>query len=602
MNSEKTMTGYPSIDKPWIKYYEPGIFEKALNTPKDKSIYRFYVENVFTKPDFPIIRYFNTTLTTRQFLSLIETWSRAFRMIGVKEDEMVPVYGTWSPEIAAIFFALNVIGAYPYFVKLDITEEALRTETREATVAVIHEAFWNDVARKVFTEKRFRKVFMIGLADSMSFPLKQIMHLKDNSFRHSVNDTEKYIFTDTVSKLAASYTLPFEAPFRAGRLAAITSSSGTTSSVVKGIMDTNESALANILATFDAKPGLFADKEGIVTLPPTASTALNCFFLLPLYSGMTVRLDPRADKASLTKLIMKYRPSLSCATGSLWYDFFKNIKEGNRKLDFGDTFIMGGSGVTPEQLRLINETAEKHGLKHRLVSGYGCSEFFGVVTVDKYDSPHAPDNGTVISVGIPIPGVVISVFDDNGEELPCGKRGEIYIKGPSRMHGYYGKPELSEQMLCGEWLKSGDIGVMDQDGYLYVYGRKKSSVKVNGNTVYLFDIANRIRTELGLEDAMAEVKKLSDGTESIVVYYVQKEDSRRNTYDICRDLDEIASSFGITVDGYREFQDAFPISPTTLKPQNRYTDGFYRFSDDGRKINIEYRQTENEDIYEKKYA
>lgn len=599
MYAATELTGYPSVDRPWLKYYEDGVFEKALNTPKDQSIYRFYVENVFTKPDFPLIKYFNTTLTTKQFLSLIETWARAFRAVGVGEDEMVPVYGTWSPEIAAIFFALNAIGAYPYFVKLEITEDALRTETREATVAVVHEPLWTDIAKHVFTEKHFRKVFMVGLADSMSFPLRQILRLRDHSFRDSVSDADKYIFTDTVPQLAAGYTRPFEAPFRSGRFAAITSSSGTTSSVVKGIMDTNESALANMLATVYAKPGYIPGKECFVTLPPTASTALNCFFLLPLCSGMTVRIDPRADEESWTKLLLKYRPSLSISTGSLWHVFYRNISKGRHRLPFADAYIMGGSGVTPEQLQRMNETAEKQGAPHRVVSGYGCSEFFGVVTVDKYDTPHKTDNGTVISVGIPIPGIVMAVFDEDGNELPYGERGEICIQGPSRMHGYYGKPELSAQMLRGEWLKTGDIGLMDADGYLYLYGRKKSSVTVNGQTVYLFDIANRLRTKLGLEDSMAEAKKLADGSDSVVVYFVQKEERRTESEVICRKMSRIASSFGITVDGYREFYGAFPISPTTLKPQNRYTDGFFRYSESGEKITLEYRLTEKEDVYTK---
>lgn len=128
------LTGLPSQDKPWLKYYKPDVYQKALNTPKDVSFYRFYKEHVFINPDFPILKYFNNTLTTKQLVDLIEIWARAFCAVGVTEDEMVPVYGTWSPEIAAIFFALNAIGAHPYYEKLDITEAALREETKGAKV------------------------------------------------------------------------------------------------------------------------------------------------------------------------------------------------------------------------------------------------------------------------------------------------------------------------------------------------------------------------------------------------------------------------------------------------------------------------------------
>ena len=128
------LTGLPSQDKPWLKYYKPDVNQKALNTPKDVSFYRFYKEHVFINPDFPILKYFNNTLTTKQFVDLIEIWARAFCAVGVTEDEMVPVYGTWSSEIAAIFFALNAIGAHPYYREFDeafpISPTTLKPKTR----------------------------------------------------------------------------------------------------------------------------------------------------------------------------------------------------------------------------------------------------------------------------------------------------------------------------------------------------------------------------------------------------------------------------------------------------------------------------------------
>lgn len=601
--TENIATGYASIDKPWLKYYKDDVEKKALNTPKDKTFYRFYTENVFTDPEFPILKYFNSTFTTKEFTELIETWARAFCAVGVKEDEMVPVYGTWCPEIAAIFFALNAIGAYPYYEKLDITEEALRTETAGARIGVVFEPLWNDVAKSVFGEDRFEKVFLIGLGDSMRFPLKQLVYLRGRRFKKSVSDNGKYIFADQVYKLSSRYDKPFEVPFSKDRIAVITTSSGTTSSVVKGIMDTNEGALANVIGTALSEPGFFPKKECLITLPPTASTAINCFYLLPLYMGMTVRIDPRADEANFVKLILDYKPSLACATGSLWYSFFRRIKElranGKRvDMSFLDTFILGGSGVTPEQLAYINDVAKECNIAHSLTAGYGCSEFFGVITVDKYEVDYKGKPDSVIDVGIPIPGAVVSVFDDNGKELKYGQRGEIRAKGPSIMHGYFGKPEISKQILDGEWLKTGDIGEIDENGYIYCYGRMKSSVVIDGRTVYLFDISNSLRKEFGLEDCMAEVKSLVGGKQSIVIYYVQKPDAVVPQSDICSGINEYLKRQGIIIDGYREFKEVFPISPTTLKPRTRYTDGFVNYTESGEKQVISYLNTNEDDIWD----
>lgn len=589
----RDLTGYPSIDKPWLKYYKANANEDALSTPKDKTLYRYYVENVFVNPNMPVIKYFNTRFTTKQFLGLIEIWARAFRMVGVEEDEMVPVFGTWCPEIAAIFFALNAIGAYPYFEKLDITEDALRTETQGAKIAVIFEPLWNGVAKEVFHEDRFRKVFVIHLTDSIQFPLKQFITLKNGSSKKEFADNDKYIFSNQIKKLAVGFTGPFEAPFKENRIAAITTSSGTTSEVVKGIMDTNEGALANVISTAYSEPGYISGKECLITLPPTASTALNCFFLLPLYMGMTVRLDPRADEDNWPKLLLNYKPSLTATTGSLWYSFFRkmdDLRKNGRAVDlsFLDTFILGGSGVTPEQKDFINHTAKECKVETTMDCGYGCSEFFGVITVDKHEVDYNPVLREVIDVGIPIPGATVAVFDHDGNELPYRQRGEIWAKGPSIMHGYFGKPDLTKQAFHGEWLKTGDIGVIDENGYVYCFGRMNSSVKVNGKTVYLFDVANTFRKELNLEDCMAEVKNLSDGTQSIVVYYVQKTDYRLTEQAIYEQMIGLSKKLGIIVDGYREFENSFPISPTTLKPKTRYEEGFFSFSSSGVRIRISY--------------
>lgn len=602
MTDDKINVGYPSIDKPWLKYYKANANERALTTPRDKTLYRYYIENVFTDPAFTVIKYFNARFTTKQFLESIEVWARAFRAVGVNEDEMVPIYGTWCPEIATIFFALNAIGAYPYFEKLDITEDALRTETKGAKIAVVFEPLWTDVAKAVFQEKRFRKVFIIGLADSMMFPLKQLIRLKMGNPKKKFVDTDKFILSNQIKRLAAEYSGPFEVPFKKDRIAVITTSSGTTSSVVKGIMDTNEGALANVIGTAYSEPGFIAGKECLITLPPTASTATNCFFLLPLFMGMTVRLDPRADEENWPKLLLKYKPSLAATTGSLWYSFFRKMaalkKEGQDvDLSFLDTFILGGSGVTPEQLGFINQTAKDCKVKTSMDCGYGCSEFFGVITVDKHEVDYKPTLREVIDVGIPIPGATVAVFDEDGNELPYGQRGEIWAKGPSIMHGYFGKPELTEQAFHGEWLKTGDIGVIDENGYVYCFGRMKSSVKVHGKTVYLFDVANALRKELNLEDCMVETKNLIDGTQSIVVYYVQKPDQALSEQAFCERVNVLSKKMGIVVDGYREFQDSFPISPTSLKPKTRYEEGFYSFSPSGDRINIKYLPDEEAETW-----
>lgn len=179
MGEKKIITGYPSVDEPWKCLYIAENYQKVAGRPENVTLYRYFRDNVFTDPDFQVLKYFNHTYTTTAFLQLVEKWARAFKRMGVKPDEMVPVFGTWCPEIAVSLFALNAIGAHPYFEKLDITEEALHTETAGARFAMVLDALWNPTVERVFSEDRFEKVIIVHLYDSMEFPLKQVLMLKE---------------------------------------------------------------------------------------------------------------------------------------------------------------------------------------------------------------------------------------------------------------------------------------------------------------------------------------------------------------------------------------------------------------------------------------
>ena len=95
---------------------------------------------------------------------------------------------------------------------------------------------------------------------------------------------------------------------------------------------------------------------------------------------------------------------------------------------------------------------------------------------------------------------------------------------------------------------------------------------------------------------MVEVKKTIGGNQSIVVYYVEKPESRQDERDLCEKMNSFSKALGIIVDGYREFEEAFPISPTTLKPKTRYPDGFVNYSDIGERITVSYTPTTVDDI------
>ena len=588
-NIKKELTGFATIDKPWLKQYPK--YDETNHTPfiTGKSVWDVTEEKLEEYSDVPFIEYFGNNISREDFAEYVVTWAKTFRALGVEPGEHIPLYVPATPESFAMFFGAIAIGATPYFQKLSISKAALEQETKEAKIAVVFDGLWKNVS-DIFSQDRFKKVIVTSAADSMMFPLRQISKLKsyfDNRKSTSpIPKTSKYIWTDDAKKLANYYTGEYKVPFEPGRIAAITTSSGTTSHVVKGIMDTNEGILASLACTMDADTGFTKGKRTLTCFPPTASTSINCLQLLPTFTGGTIVFDPRVDISQWYNQLMKYKPDITISTGSVWERFVNDLlaKEKNGKkhdLTWVDYFIMGGAGTTHDTLNWMNDTLRERGAQRDISVGYGFSEVFGVLSVAKYNGNYdeRKNNKDVISVGIPLPGYNVGIFDENGNELPYGKgyRGELWIKAPSNMHGYYGKPDVTNKTLIDGWLHSGDLCEIDEDGNIFFYGRLKNSAVINNKKEYLFDIANDIRLKFNLHDVIVEKKNLEDNNISLVMYFVQKIDSIVDSEILIRDINKYLNSKNITIDGYKEFTGSLPIDPTTLKPRTKDTDGFISY-------------------------
>ena len=224
---------------------------------------------------------------------------------------------------------------------------------------------------------------------------------------------------------------------------------------------------------------------------------------------MTVYLDPRLSASRFAKNVLAIRPQIAVATGGYWIQLIEQvdrlIREGKRPdLSFLRFPVMGGEGCTPDALRHINEVLEACGCPLALTSGYGLTEIISVSTVDYEPTGFEKDySHEVVCVGYPIPGVTVGIFDENGQELDYGERGEVRIKTPSLTCGYIDHPELTRARIRDGWLLTQDLGMLDSSGKLFIYGRMAQHVVARGGEkVYLFDIANRLREDPAVKDAL----------------------------------------------------------------------------------------------------
>ena len=390
----------------------------------------------------------------------------------------------------------------------------------------------------------------------------------------------------------------------------ITSSSGTTGGLVKGVVATNESVISQVYSV------LYSDtpyKKGYRTLnhfPPTASTSLNSLFLVPLMMGVTVIIDPRVSENDFYRQLTELQPNVCINTGSMWEAFFnriaKEMKQG-KKFDFryAQGWLIGEEGTTVENIRKWNDIMRECGA-NGIYGGYGLSETFSGISIDRVDAePHY--SKPVTSVGTIQAGMIAGVFDKQGRECPYHQRGELWVKTKAGMKGYYHKPQLTAKTLVDGWIHTGDMAEFDDDGFLYIYGRLNNAIVLeDGNELYLFDVENKIRENSYIHDVVVLPMPTGENNNNLVAHIVwerdvPEEDKKDDIEEMNRRLEEFLPK-EVEVSGYAIHDVMLPYSPTTLKKdRNKMSKQLDRYVQIRNGTAVEICFVTKGDIYEMHY-
>ncbi|MDC8759411.1 long-chain-fatty-acid--CoA ligase [Janthinobacterium fluminis] len=296
---------------------------------------------------------------------------------------------------------------------------------------------------------------------------------------------------------------------------------GGTTGVSKGAALSHRNVIANVLQTEAwAQPGLRKP-------PQVASLTIVC--ALPLYhifalttcalwgtrmGALCILIPNPRDIGGFIKELAKYPFNVLPAVNTL-YNALLNHPD-FAKLDFSGLKLVNGGGMAVQQA--VNDKWQKvTGVP--IVEGYGLSETSPVATCNRSDS--ATFTGTI---GLPVPSTEIVILDDDGAPVPLGQSGEIAIRGPQVMGGYWNRPDETAKVMTPDgFFKSGDIGVMDENGYVKVVDRKKDMILVSGFNVYPNELEGVIAMHPGvLECACVGVPDAHSG-EAVKVYVVRRD-------------------------------------------------------------------------------
>ncbi|MCF6147833.1 MAG: long-chain fatty acid--CoA ligase [Candidatus Kuenenia sp.] len=259
-------------------------------------------------------------------------------------------------------------------------------------------------------------------------------------------------------------------------LAALLYTSGTNANP-KGVMLTHKNFLSNLEGCIDAFH--FTENDVLLGILPLFHTyALTTTLILPISTGATIVYLERFSGPKVLDAIEKYKITALFAIPSMYRVLLRTAITARHNLSSLKLCTSGGELLPGDVLESFNKI-----FPVPLIEGYGLTESTAIVSVN------LPNKRKPGSIGPPLSNIEIKIVDDNGTPQPVNKEGEIWVKGPNVMKGYYKLPKESAEALTSDnWLKTGDYGKLDEDGFLWITGRKKELIIISGENVSPYEI------------------------------------------------------------------------------------------------------------------
>lgn len=461
---QQKITGYPSIDKPWLKYYS----EEAINAPlPEKTLYQYIYENNRDDTSNIAINYFGRKISYAALFDNIEKAAKAFNAIGIKSGDIVTIMSMHTPEMIYSIYALNRIGAVANLVYMTLSEEEIAeivVNTVSKAIVVLDKAI--DQIEAIREKINVNSVIVLSPSDSMPFIMKNAYKLKNkkNHYRriNFLSYGEFISLGEKVKKVA-------DTPYKKDTPAIIVYTSGTTGKP-KGVVLSNDNL--NAVAHQYRMSGMkFERGETFFNMiPPFFGFGISIGMHLSLCLGLQEILWIIPEPKNTVKAISKYKPK-HMVSGTVWVKAICDALDD--KLDYFVTFAGGGASFTPEEEKAVNKYLYEHGARVKYVTGYGMTELGATVCTGMN---HVYKLGTL---GIPLPAVTVKIVDtDTGKELKTNEIGEMCFKAPNIMLGYYNNQADTDEIITqdenGErWIHTGDLGMVDEDGFVHFKGRIK---------------------------------------------------------------------------------------------------------------------------------
>ena len=478
-------TGYPSIDKPWLKYYDE---DKVSFELPNNTVYDYVKEHNKDNMEATALEYFGRKITYNDFLKKVREAEKSFLNMGIKAGDVVSFCVPTLPETFYLFYALNNIGAVANMIDPRTNASTIKDFISGSKSKAL---FYVDIAEPkmapIVDELGIENVFTLSAGNSLPNAIKPLFKLKTALEKKPKTDYVRKTKVGNYKSFIKSGKnfdgVPEQIDNKLDQVAGVVYTSGTTG-ISKGSLLTNKNILSIVHQNLCSKMPWEKNDKILGIMPPFIAYGLVCGFTLPLCLGMQIDIVPKFESDKFDEYIIKHKPNHIMGVPSYLDSLTESEKLKDVDLSFIKTAIVGGDKMVISSEKKVNEFLKAHNSKAQVSKGYGMTEMSSNAIYTNNETCN--DLG---SVGIPQMGNNIKIINEKGEELTYNEVGEVCLTGPTLIKGYLNNAEETKKSFVTEdgtrWIHTGDNAVITKDGLVYFYDRKKRIiVRSDGHNVW----------------------------------------------------------------------------------------------------------------------
>ncbi len=466
-----------SFEKLWHKNYPPQV-PRQLNFDKT-TMPQALTRSAQKYPENTALIFLGKKINYATLEKMVHRFAKALKALGVKKGDTVAMVLPNIPNVVIANYATWRIGAVAALNNPLYTERELQyqLDDSDATIVITLDLLLPRILN-IKSNIKIKHIITCHINDYLPFPLKQLFpYVRKQMYRKVTPSAEVNKFLDLMKQYDDT---PVKDESSWDDVATLLYTGGTTGTS-KGVMLTHANMSCNVQQLrswfFDLNEG---EGSMLGIFPFFHSAGFTGIQNLTIWGGWTDILIPRPEPGVIIEQIKKFKPTFVPGVPTIFIGLLNNPEFRKMDLSFIKGFIAGAAPLPVETIKQLKELTGGD-----IINIYGLTEISPMGTGSPWKGNIKP--GTV---GIPLPSTEIKIVDvESGtKEMEIGQSGEICFRGPQVMKGYYKKPEETNAVLKDGWLFTGDIGTLDEDGYLTIVDRKKDMIISSGYNIFPLEI------------------------------------------------------------------------------------------------------------------